>query len=323
MMTTTAFSTPTNRSEPAWQSLRKEVRKEIMNTDVLCELLFQEGQEGQSTTSLEEAFTLMRTFADRYSRFRADNALATFNQSERSHLSPEFFDILNRARSFHALTDGLFDPSILQALEQEGYVGALPPQPSLLKQISFSELRLDQETLTASKPKDLLIDLGGIGKGYIIDRVADMLSLHFEHFLIDAGGDIRVKGVNKKEGYPYWAIEVEHPHSSEKPAALLLLHDMAVATSGRNRRHWKQDGEEKHHLIDPRTKRSASRDYLSVTVIAEDAVTADVLAKALFIAGKERAPLLATQWNTPAIFITDSGQVIINQQAQAYVWKTS
>lgn len=294
-----------------------------MSTDVLCEVLFQEGEEQQAALSLEEAFAMMRTFADRYSRFRINNALFEFNRSENAQLSPEFFDILTRAQNFFTFTEGLFDPSILPVLEQEGYVGATPALATPNQKRSFSELRLNQETRTACKPRDLLIDLGGIGKGYIVDRVADTLSLHFENFLIDAGGDVRVKGANRKEGYPYWAVAVEHPEHPDESVALLLLQDMAVATSGRNRRHWQKDGQEKHHLIDPRTEKSAARDFLSVTVIAPDTTTADVLAKALFIAGKDQAHRLAEQWQTPAIFIDHSGQVTINHLAQSYVWKTS
>lgn len=293
-----------------------------MNTDILCEILFSEEQAQEAEQCMKEVFTMMRTFEAQYSRFKTDNELYRFNRSEQSTLSPEFFDILSQAQYFHTFTDGLFDPSILPALEQEGYTGA---SPSLLpkKKTSFSELILEKKTLTAYKPKDLLVDLGGIGKGYIVDKVSTFLALHFENFLIDAGGDISVRGSNVKEAYPYWAIEVEHPEPEKEPVALLLLTDMAVATSGRNRRHWKKDGEEKHHIIDPRTQKSATLDYQSVTVIAKNVTTADALAKTLFIAGKVQAPLLAEQWGIPAIFVEHEGTITINKQADAYVWKAS
>lgn len=321
-MTTTVSSTPTKVSSPSWQSLRKEVHQEIMHTDILCEIIFPDGQEQYAHQCMEEAFTLMRTFEERYSRFKKDNELYRFNKQERSTLSSEFFDILEQAQHFHDLTKGLFDPSILPALEQEGYVGATHSF-SQEKKASFSELVLQKETRTALKPKNLLVDLGGIGKGYVVDQVATFLALHFENFLIDAGGDIFVRGSNLKEGYTYWAIDVEHPLSENESVALLLLKDMAVATSGRNRRHWKKNEEEKHHIIDPRTQKSASLDYQSVTVIAENTVTADILAKTLFVAGKEQAPQLAEQWNIPAIFVEHTGKSIINNHARNYVWKAS
>ncbi len=293
-----------------------------MNTNILCEIIFPEGQESEAHRCMEEVFAMMRTFEARYSRFKTENELYQFNKNDQSVVSPELFDILTRAQYFHTFTHGLFDPSILPALVQEGYTGADHSLPSKEKAL-FSELVLHQETLTVLKPKNLLVDLGGIGKGYIVDAVATFLALHFENFLIDAGGDIYVRGSNMKEGYPYWAIDVEHPTRANESVALLLLNDTAVATSGRNRRHWKKDGEEKHHIIDPRTQRSASLDYQSVTVIAKDTVTADILAKTLFIAGKEQAPLLAEQWNIPALFVEHEGSITINHQAEAYVWKAS
>lgn len=292
-----------------------------MNTDVLCEVQWKEGKEEQPDQVLGTAFAMMRTFANRYSRFKKDNELFRFNHGEQLVVSSELFDILTQAKQFHVSTNALFDPSILTALENEGYRGA-GYASSPLSVPQFSELKLDPESRTVSKPKGLFIDLGGIGKGYIVDQVATFLSRHFDNFLIDAGGDIFVKGVNKKDDYSYWAIEVEHPLSPE-PAALLLLSNMAVATSGRNRRHWQKEGQEKHHIIDPRTKKSAAPDFLSVTVIAKNTVTADVLAKTLFIAGAQEGPRLAALWNIPAIFIAQTGEVTINHHAQTYVWKAS
>lgn len=319
-MTTTASSTPTKISSTPWQSLRKEVRQEIMSTDILCEIIFTEEQAQEAKQCIEEVFTMMRNFEAKYSRFKTENELYQFNTNKRNTVSPELFDILAQAQYFHTFTDGLFDPSILPALEREGYTGASHSAPSAQKS-SFSELALEKETLTVTKPENLYIDLGGIGKGYIVDKVATYLALHFENFLIDAGGDIYVRGSNEKEGYPYWAIDVEHPLREQESVALLLLSNQAVATSGRNKRHWKKDGQEKHHIIDPRTQKSAALDYQSVTVIAKNTLTADVLAKTLFIAGKEHATLLAKKWNIPAIFVEHTGNIIINQQAEAYVWK--
>lgn len=312
-------STPTNKNSP-WRSLRKEIRQEIMNTDILCEIVFQEEEETLAKQCLEQVFVMMRSFADRYSRFKIGNVLWQFNESTTFSLTPEFFDILTLAKRAFEQTGGVFDPSILPTLHNAGYQGA-PHQKMQDAAPSFSELILDPETLTATKPRGLLIDLGGIGKGYIVDQVSRFLAEHFENFLVDAGGDIFVKGVNKKEDYSYWAIDVEHPHSQQPSPALLLLTDTAVATSGSNRRHWIQNGVEQHHIINPATQKSAETEFLSVTVIAENTLSADVFAKTLFIAGKERGQALAEQHHLPAIFIEHTGTVHINQYAEPYVWK--
>jgi thiamine biosynthesis lipoprotein len=287
-----------------------------MNTDILCEILFRDGEEEKAVAALETVFDVMREFEKRYSRFQENNELYRFNQSTSLVVSPDLFEMLTLAKKFHQKTGGLFNPSILPALEKEGYCGAPLGLTSDAKS-DFSLLQLDPLTHTASKPANMKIDLGGIGKGYIVDQAAQFLKNHFDHFLIDAGGDIFLSGSNQKEGYPYWAIEVEQERGE---ASLLLLSDMAVATSGRNRRHWVQNGKEKHHLIDPRTETSAVKDFISVTVLAKDTATADALAKSLFIAGREHGPKLAEIWKIPALFREASNKVTHNQYIQPYVW---
>lgn len=291
-----------------------------MSTDILCEINFHDGQETLATQSLKEVFSNMKSFEERYSRFKEGNLLWHWNHSQSMEIHPEFFELLAAAQYFYRQTEGLFDPSILSVLEEAGYTGA-PYRSQTVHAPAFSALSLDRSTLTTEKPRELLVDLGGIGKGYAVDQEVILLNKHFDNFLIDAGGDVYVRGGNQKEGYPYWAVAVEHPVLGTPPCALLLLRDLAVATSGRNRRHWKQNGKETHHLINPLTKKSARGDYLSVTVIAGSTVAADALAKWLFIAGHERAPLLAEQFHIPTIFVADDGAVTINHFAEPYVWK--
>jgi len=86
------------------------------------------------------------------------------------------------------------------------------------------------------KPRDVAIDLGGIGKGYIVDQVADELSKKYAHGIVDAGGDMRIMGKNREQNLDYWAIDVENPFDATRALAVLLLSECAVATSGTNRR---------------------------------------------------------------------------------------
>ena len=302
-----------------WCSAKQEVRGEIMNTDVLVEILYTEGEAILATKSLAEVFALFRDFAKRYSRFVSANELWQFNTQESGSLSPELFDILETAASYHRETAGLFDPSILASLETAGYVGAYQTSSDEAKG-NFSALILNPADHSFTKPKNLTIDLGGIGKGYIIDKVARFLQKRFANFLVDAGGDIFVQGVNEKEGYPYWAIDIEHPLTHAR-AATLLLRNMAVTTSGRNRRRWLKGDKEQHHLINPFTNESASFELLSVTALAENTVRADVLAKTLFIAGKERGPVLAEKLSVPALFFDHTGHPTHNQAFTPYIWQ--
>lgn len=302
-----------------WQHIRKIVRREIMNTDILCEIIFMESQKVEAHQVLNTVFQEIRMFEKKYSRFKSHNDLWVFNQSTRFSLSTEFLRILQCAQFYFQQTGGIFDPSILDHLEEAGYHGS-PLMTSTATPVQFTDLKLNPLTHEAIKPRDLHIDIGGIGKGYIVDHIALLLASHFDNFLIDAGGDIYVAGSNQKENYPYWAINLENPLSSNKNTLLLMLRDMAVATSGKNRRYWQKNGTTKHHIIDPRTGTSAQSDILTVTVIAPSTISADILAKTIFISGTEAGGAFADTYRIPAIFITDTGKTIINQYALPYVW---
>lgn len=303
-----------------WICVRKEELGTIMKTDIVCEISCLPHEKVKAETLLEEAFDMFRDFESRYSRFIQDNELWRFNESEESVLSAEFIALLKQSQIYYAQTGGIFNPSILPVLESSGYVGAYT-EYAMPSKGDFSKLVIDEALSTTKKPKDLKIDLGGIGKGFVVDKVATFLGQHFDNFFVDAGGDIAVRGVNKTESYPYWAIDLEHPVRREESALLLVLTNVSVATSGRNRRHWVKQGEVKHHIIDPRTEVSASSDLLSVTVIGKDTVYADVFAKTLFIAGKEKGLLMADALKIPVIFIDKDGLVTRNHFVETYVWK--
>ena len=139
------------------------------------------------------------------------------------------------------------------------------------------------------------IDLGGIGKGYAAERAAEILAVAGP-CLVNAGGDIAVRGGS-------WPIGVETADGS----LTLELSGGGLATSGRDRRAWKRAGRELHHLIDPRTGAPAESDILRVTVVAGDAVEAEVAAKDLFLSGSEEASRSALS----AVLVTADGRTVL------------
>lgn len=303
----------------SFRTLERRIEGEIMNTDVLLRIASADATKAAMTGSLEAAFRTMREFANRYSRFIKGNELWRFNQSTGGPVSSELFDLLSRAQQHYQKTAGRFDPSILPALEQEGYVGVYAAaEPT--ERPSFESLELDPTTQSVRKPLELKIDFGGFGKGYIVDHIAAELSRRYPHVLVDAGGDIAVHGQDVGRGESSWIIGVENPAAPGADLCLLTLSDCAVATSGKNRRTWKVAGATKHHLIDPKTKRSSESDLLSVTVIAPSVEEADVMAKTLFLMGSTAAQAFATRHEVPAIFYTTTDTFTINHFAQPYVW---
>ena len=302
-----------------WCSITKKSQEKIMGTDIFCEIICEPEERGLAKKALEEAFDFFTSFEKRFSRFKTHNELWELNESEGGKVSHELFALLKTARQYFYETNGLFDPSILPALESEGYAGAYQNIPG--ERQSFSDLILDTINETATKPQGLKIDLGGIGKGFAVDMLDATLSKHFDHFLIDAGGDIYLRGANKKDGYSFWAIDIENPLEKETSPATLLLRDTAVATSGINRRNWEKDGEQKHHIIDPNTQKSSLSDLVTVTVIAPETTRADILAKTLFLKGKQAGLTFANAEHIPAVFVDQTGKAFFSHAMKPYVWK--
>ena len=142
------------------------------------------------------------------------------------------------------------------------------------------------------------LDLGGIAKGYAVDRAAKILG-ELGPCLVDAGGDIAARGGG-------WPIGLDTGDGT----LTLELGDGAVATSGRDRRHWTRGSEELHHIIDPATGLPAAGDLLRVTAVAATATDAEVRAKALFLAGAEEAEREANATATPALLVTLDGRTL-------------
>jgi len=139
------------------------------------------------------------------------------------------------------------------------------------------------------------LDFGGIGKGYAADRAAEVLAIAGP-CLVNAGGDIAVRG-------GAWPIAVQTATGS----LTVELTSGALATSCCDRRRWQRGGRELHHLIDPATGTSAGGDLVRATVVASDAVVAEVWAKALFLAGEEAGAAEADLLRLPSVFVSTGG----------------
>ena len=140
------------------------------------------------------------------------------------------------------------------------------------------------------------LDLGGIGKGYAAARAARLLSAAGPA-LVNAGGDVAVSG-------GIWPVGVQTAAGD----LTLELSGGALATSGRDRRRWRRNGREVHHLIDPETGTSSRSDLVRLTVVARDAVEAEVWAKALFLVGEDQAAKEADERGLPCLLVTADGR---------------
>jgi thiamine biosynthesis lipoprotein len=272
-----------------------------MNTSVLL------AAEGDGAAAgMQAAQVFIDECEQRFSRFLPASELSQLNRSAGSWLqvSNELMEMLQLSMKFYKETNGIFDPSILPDLKQTGYDRSMEEIRSdgatvnwrgskRMSRAMFDEIRLDPAANKVLLPHDMEIDLGGIAKGWIVEKAALMLNKYTEVCAVSAGGDMLFIG------HPLdrlaWEVYLEDPRDPAQMLALLNIESGAVATSSVAKRIWHQGGRQRHHLIDPRTAEPAVTKWLSVTVIAPELIVSEVYAKALLIGGEEISPSLLQQ----------------------------
>jgi thiamine biosynthesis lipoprotein len=316
-----------NGNNPKAVLISKEVKKEIMATDIFVGVIEKSSKKNLAEKDLDLSFEMFREFGSNFSRFIENNELWKFNLSHGNvKVSDDLYEMLDLSMRYHKKTNGIFDISVPPHLLKEGYVksstegylGATTVTDKKYENLSSLDLLKDKHV---KKPKNLTVDLGGIGKGFIIEKVAKSLSAKYENFIIDAGGDIYCRGKDVANHNQYWALDVENPIDRKSSVDIIMLNNMAVATSGINRRNWVLDKMKKNHLIDPGTKKSVSNNLISVTTISSSIIEADIMAKTLLIMGLEQGLQYSENNNIASLFIKDSKEIVRSSIMEGYVWK--
>ncbi|NRD76181.1 FAD:protein FMN transferase [Bacillus sp. BRMEA1] len=247
------------------------------------------------------------------SRFREDSELSQMNQQleQEVSVSEEMFSILTDAEHFYLKTGGLFNPGILTALEQNGYRasiekirgkeidGSASRNINAVSNLPFSLNAIKQTVILQRK-----IDLGGIAKGWIIDRAAKLLE-NLGYGFINVGGDIRIFGELPRP----LNIGIEDPFDTTKIITSLQVQNGALATSTSAKRQWYVKGEVKHHLIDPRSGKSSDSSIVSATVLAPTAIEADIWAKTILLLGETEGQEWVRSKGLGAVLINKYGDI--------------
>lgn len=230
------------------------------------------------------------------SRFALDSELCALNSAATSPFpaSPLLFDAVSEAVGWACITGGVFDPTVIDALEATGYdrrfdeidgrTIVVPKRTRPLAPGRWRQILLDYEREMITLPWGTRIDLGGIGKGYTVDRAIAALGAG-ANAMVNASGDLYAAG-DGPDG-DGWYVGVADPLNPDRDLLVLNVNDRGVATSGASKRRWSDGDARYHHLIDSRTRRCSDSDLLSVTVVALTATQADVLAKTAFLLGSD------------------------------------
>ena len=295
--------------DPRGQPARRDLRAMNSDIELVC-------YAPDASRRLDRAESWLRAFEQRYSRFSFLSELSRLNRAAgRPYaVSLGLYRLVELALELARRSDGIFDPTVLRSLEAAGYdrsfelldgssrasehheprvesrapKGARPtsraiPPGNSGRSTGYRDVGLDPDARTISLPEGAGIDLGGIGKGYAVDRLAATLGTPC---LVNGGGDVYVAG--RPHDAPAWTVGIEDPFAPGHDLRVLAISDGAVATSTTLRRRWRSGpNSTAHHIVDTRTGASSLTDAVQVTVVAPTALLADYRAKVALLLGVE------------------------------------
>lgn len=274
-------------------------------------VLYSESEEA-ATKAATAAFDRFRKLNGILSDYDSESELSRLNRSAGSGqcipVSDDLWRVLERARQVSDATNGAFDITIgpvSRLWRRSRRRGELPPPDRLkeaLRLVNYRSVQLAPDRQCVTLPqRSIMLDLGGIGKGYAIDEALSVLRQHGANkALVDASGDIGLG--DAPPGALGWRVGIASPEPNGPPEDFLWLANTAIAQSGDLWQHVEIEGKRYSHIIDPQTGIGLT-DRSSVTIVAPNAMTADAFASAVSVLGPERGlrliegmPGVAARW---------------------------
>jgi thiamine biosynthesis lipoprotein len=308
LLVTMALSTP---ARAAWVSRTVDG---IMGTRIVVELWSDDHAAGEQ--AIDAVMAEMRHIDATMSTYKPDSEVSRVNAHAAQRpvkISRELFGLLETALEYSRITDGAFDITYASVGFMYDFRAHHRPTEqqisAALPAVNYRHVLLDRaaHTVRFTQP-GVRIDLGGIAKGYSVDRGIQILQQRaIRHALVSAGGDSRIIG--DRFGKP-WIVGIRHPDHKDEVIARLPLVDTAISTSGDYERYFDENGVRYHHIIDPRTGHSASA-VRSATVLAPTATRTDGLSKTAFVLGAEAAIAIYERLgDVDAIIVKPDGKVL-------------
>lgn len=297
-------------------------KQSIMGTEI--SLTFWTEQPQQAPAIIKAVMEDMRWVDNTFSPSKTDSELYRVNATAAVKpvvISNELYKIIEKALHYSVLSAGAFDITFASVGFYYNYRQHQQPSDAKLQQllpaINYRHLVLNPSTKTLffAHP-NVKIDLGGIAKGYAVDRAADILQkMGVQHATISAGGDSRILGDKLGET---WRVGIKNPRpKNDKDAVITLLplSDSAISTSGDYERYFFDDktGQRIHHIINPKTGKSAS-EIISVSVMGPKGFDTDPLTKCVWILGvKDGLKLINSLPQFDAVVIDKNGTIHYSQ----------
>ena len=291
---------------------------DVMGTRVSAELFHADAPTAKSL--LQQVMAEMHRIDAAFSPYKPDSELSLLNQQATQgwvSVSAELLGLLQQSIKVSELTQGAFDVTFASVGRYYDYRNREAPDDAKIAQtvqgINFRHIEIDAERQQVRYANPYVyVDLGGIAKGYAVDRGAQILTTAgVTQASVSAGGDSVIVG--DRRGQP-WTVGIKHPREADKMAAILPLQDTAVSTSGDYERFFEQDGVRYHHILDPSTGRSAQGAW-SVTILGPRGILTDALSTSVFVLGPTQGLALIDQLpGIDAIIIDPQGQLLFSAE---------
>jgi thiamine biosynthesis lipoprotein len=305
----------------------KRIRFHAMGSQITVLL---ESSAEQAQAWLEAVPGWFEEWEQIFSRFRESSELSRLNNAggASTPVSEPFWQVLQQARLAWQSSSGLVSPILLAPLQAAGYNRSFdeinPEEPTITipyvyRLASLDEIQFNPFKRAVSLPPGTGLDFGGVAKGWAAWQAATRLT-SVGPALVNAGGDIAINSA--LPGGQLWPVGIDAPFTQNESLGLMMLAKCGVATSGRDRRRWQQNGRWQHHILDPRTGLPAQTDVISATIIAPDTMQAEAAAKTTLILGSQAGMRwLKSQPALAALIVCEDGNNLTTENFGEFLWK--
>ncbi len=296
----------------------KIYRKSRILMDTLVTITVVSNSRGNAEKAIDAAFSEVKKLEKLSNFFSSESEISRINRNAGISVvkvSPDTSDVLEKALLVSEKTEGAFDVTMGPVIKLYDFYKKIKPEQSTINKnlwlVDYRDLIIDRNKSAAYlKKKGMLIDLGGISKGYAADKAVETLKRKgINSGLVSVAGDIKTFGL-KPDKRP-WKIGIRNPRAEGQKddiMATIELRDMAISTSGDYERCFILDGKRYHHLLSPKTGYPAE-ECRSVSIIAKEGVFTDAFATGVFILGPEKGMRVIEKMGFDGVIVDSQGKV--------------
>lgn len=292
-------------------------------------IYFENEYSQQANITINKIEEFINDLDDRFSVFKPTSEINIINKNagiEFKKVSKETFEIIKLAKEYGKVTNGAFDITtkpLTDLWKKNKIKNTIPPYKQIedcLKNVNYNDIKLNkikQSVMLRNKNQE--IDLGGIAKGYIIDKIKLILKdNNFNNAIINLGGTVSSIGEYRNIGIRNPFMPINQSGKNDFFATINSINE-DIVTSGSYEQYYKLNGEIYHHILNPKTGYPTKTELISVTLVGENGAELDALATGGFILGLEKSIELIKSKNINAIFVLNDGKIYITDDLKSRV----